>query len=287
MADVELLSPHGIALLQLAHDPRSRVQDIAERVGLSERAAQRLISDLIDAGLVVRAGSGPAAAFDVPEAVRARVVPLQGLSRGDEAGNGGGATKRDDIRGRLLAAVERIIEAGGSYAEITVERLVVEAEISRSTFYAYFQDKAGLLQALVGQVLDEMWAAAEAWISLPPQADRLAVRAAMVGVVEAYRRHRVVMIAAADGAASTPSMRSQYEALMSLTVARIAEHVRSGQRAGYVRPDIDAAHAATLLTWGTERGLYKLVGSSGSDDVARAGRALADLVWNLLYAGYR
>lgn len=286
MVDVQLLSAHGIALLRLAHDPRSRAQDIADGLGITERAAQRLISDLIDAGLVARAGSGPGAAFDVPESVRGTVLPIQDLSRSAAAANVG-ATKRDDIRARLLAAVERIIEAGGTYAEISVERLVTEAEISRSTFYAHFQDKAGLLRALVTQVLDEMWAAADAWISLPPQAGRSEVRTAMIGVVRAYREHRVVMIAAADGASSTAGGGAQYEQLMRSTVDRIAEHIADGQRAGYVRPDVDPSHAATLLTWGTERGLYKLVGSVASDDVERAGTSLADLVWNVLYAGYR
>ena len=54
--------------------------------------------------------------------------------------------RRAQIRHRLLEVVEDLLDKGESYTELSVERLVSEAGISRSTFYVYFEDKGDLLR---------------------------------------------------------------------------------------------------------------------------------------------
>ncbi|HKT45595.1 MAG TPA: winged helix-turn-helix domain-containing protein [Gaiellaceae bacterium] len=46
------LTNHAQVLLCIADDPEIRLRDVAERVGITERAAQRIVSDLVDAGYV-------------------------------------------------------------------------------------------------------------------------------------------------------------------------------------------------------------------------------------------
>jgi DNA-binding MarR family transcriptional regulator len=48
------LSNHTQVLLCLSRDPNARFRDIAERVGITERAAQRIVADLIETGYVER-----------------------------------------------------------------------------------------------------------------------------------------------------------------------------------------------------------------------------------------
>lgn len=48
------LTNHGHVLLCLAADGDLRVRDIADRVGITERATQRIIADLVDAGYLQR-----------------------------------------------------------------------------------------------------------------------------------------------------------------------------------------------------------------------------------------
>ena len=45
-------------LLCLHRNPRVRLRDIAETVGITERAAQRIVSDLVEAGYVSRQREG-------------------------------------------------------------------------------------------------------------------------------------------------------------------------------------------------------------------------------------
>ena len=52
------LTNHGHTLLCIAEDPRARLRDIASTVGITERAAQRIVSDLVASGYVERAREG-------------------------------------------------------------------------------------------------------------------------------------------------------------------------------------------------------------------------------------
>jgi DNA-binding IclR family transcriptional regulator len=48
------LSNHTQVLLCVQRDPDLRFRDIAQQVGITERAAQRIVADLIDSGYVER-----------------------------------------------------------------------------------------------------------------------------------------------------------------------------------------------------------------------------------------
>ena len=58
MAPFSFLTNHGLVLLCIAEDPRIRMRDIAATVDITERAAQRIIGDLIAAGYVDRRRKG-------------------------------------------------------------------------------------------------------------------------------------------------------------------------------------------------------------------------------------
>lgn len=58
MPDFAFLSNHGSVLLCIAEDPRIRMREIAANVAITERAAQRIVSDLIGAGYVDRTRDG-------------------------------------------------------------------------------------------------------------------------------------------------------------------------------------------------------------------------------------
>lgn len=48
------LSNHAHVLVCIHRDPEARLRDIAERVGITERAAQGLVSDLVEEGYLVK-----------------------------------------------------------------------------------------------------------------------------------------------------------------------------------------------------------------------------------------
>jgi predicted HTH transcriptional regulator len=52
------LTNHAHVLLCIARDPHSRARDIAQQIGITERAAQRILADLIADGYVKRTKVG-------------------------------------------------------------------------------------------------------------------------------------------------------------------------------------------------------------------------------------
>lgn len=50
----DFLTNHGLALLCIAEDPGVRMRDIAADVEITERAAQRIVADLVQAGYLDR-----------------------------------------------------------------------------------------------------------------------------------------------------------------------------------------------------------------------------------------
>ena len=58
MADWSFLTNHARVLLCIAHDPGARLRDIAAILGITERRAHGIITDLADAGYVITQKDG-------------------------------------------------------------------------------------------------------------------------------------------------------------------------------------------------------------------------------------
>ena len=56
--DFAFLTNHGKTLLVIAHDPRIRMRDIAVLLQITERATQRIVAELVDAGYIDRERDG-------------------------------------------------------------------------------------------------------------------------------------------------------------------------------------------------------------------------------------
>ena len=58
MADWSFLTNHARVLLCIAHDPGVRLRDIAAKTGVTERTAYGIVTDLTEAGYVVKHKDG-------------------------------------------------------------------------------------------------------------------------------------------------------------------------------------------------------------------------------------
>lgn len=58
VADWSFLTNHGRVLLCIAHDPGTRLRDIAETLGITERSAYAIVNDLTEAGYVRKERDG-------------------------------------------------------------------------------------------------------------------------------------------------------------------------------------------------------------------------------------
>ncbi|MDH3726501.1 MAG: winged helix-turn-helix domain-containing protein [Myxococcales bacterium] len=61
------LSNHGHVLVCIARDRNVRVREIAQAVGVTERAVQRILRELEEAGVIVRTRQGRRTHYEVNE----------------------------------------------------------------------------------------------------------------------------------------------------------------------------------------------------------------------------
>ena len=68
------LTNHAQVLLRIAQDPDVRLRDVAQHVGITERATQRIVAELVEAGYVKsnRVGRRNRYAIDREQAMRHR-----------------------------------------------------------------------------------------------------------------------------------------------------------------------------------------------------------------------
>jgi DNA-binding MarR family transcriptional regulator len=66
------LTNHAQVLLAISRQPTARMRDIAEDVGITERAAQRIVGDLVEEGYIERRRVGRRNEYEVREGARMR-----------------------------------------------------------------------------------------------------------------------------------------------------------------------------------------------------------------------
>ena len=90
------LTNHAQVLLCIAHDPAIRVREISESVGITERAAHRIVAELDTAGYITRTRNGRRNNYTIQSH-----LPLPDpLARGEKVGDLL-SVLTSDMKGRL------------------------------------------------------------------------------------------------------------------------------------------------------------------------------------------
>src|SRR3954466_7991896 len=67
-----VLTNHGNVLLCVARDPTIRISELADRVGIGERAAQKIVGDLVRDGYLLRLKEGRRNRYEVNRSAELR-----------------------------------------------------------------------------------------------------------------------------------------------------------------------------------------------------------------------
>jgi predicted transcriptional regulator len=79
----DFLTNHAHVLTCVAHDPGIRLRDIAAAVGITERAAHRILSELVEEGYVLRERRGRRNRYQVKPDLPLRHPLAEGREVGD------------------------------------------------------------------------------------------------------------------------------------------------------------------------------------------------------------
>jgi predicted ArsR family transcriptional regulator len=77
------LTNHAQVLLSIANDPDVRLRDVAETVGITERAAQRIVADLVASGFLERERRGRRNRYLIHEKTEMRHPAQEGYEIGE------------------------------------------------------------------------------------------------------------------------------------------------------------------------------------------------------------
>ncbi|MBI3215727.1 MAG: TetR/AcrR family transcriptional regulator [Mycobacterium sp.] len=191
--------------------------------------------------------------------------------------------RREEIERKLLAATDRLMHAGASFTELSVDRLATEAGISRASFYIYFEDKGHLLRRLVGQVFDDLARGAQRWWDVAGRHNPADVHAGMSEIIAGYRRHQPLLIALGEMAAYDPQVSASYREVLAGITRRLQHVIEEGQADGSIRATVPAATTANALTWMVERSCQQNLPGNPPEFDAELADALTEIVSGALY----
>lgn len=190
-----------------------------------------------------------------------------------------GPEHRAAAEAQVFAAVERLLDEGTNYTEISVQRIISEAKIARSTFYAHFRDKSDLLSRLAEATRENFFNAASAWEAMGAAAGVPSLAQIFGELIAKHREHSALLLAISEIAAYDPVVRDFYTSDLDAFEARVVMDLKERQRARLTAPDLDPVAASRIIVWGGEQAIaHHISTDDGSGDAAFAVE-LATIWW--------
>jgi AcrR family transcriptional regulator len=191
--------------------------------------------------------------------------------------------RREAVEERVFAAVEKLLGEGMRYTEISVQRILAEAGLARSTFYAHFRDKSDLLARMAASLKESIFHASGQWDPVGASEGLPSLVRVFEDILRRYREHRVLLAAIAETAAYDPVVHDFYTADLDAFEARVVADVVECQSAGLTDPDIDPAATSRIVVFGGQQAIvHHIAADPGSGDAAFA-RQLAEIWWYGVY----
>ena len=193
------------------------------------------------------------------------------LSRGTEA-----EERRREAEASFLAATESLLAEGGSYAELSVERIATAAGRSRTAFYLYFRDKRDLLMRLTETVAGQLYEVAEGWWS--GEDGRRDLHRALTVNLSIWREHADLLKAVVEASTYDEEIAEFWRGIVARFIDATEQRL--------VREGEDPARAkgkAFVLVWMSERACYQQVARSAAIDDAALLDAQAEIWERSIY----
>jgi TetR/AcrR family transcriptional regulator, ethionamide resistance regulator len=192
--------------------------------------------------------------------------------------------RRDEMQGKLLAALERQLEGGTSLADVKVSDLAAEAGVSRATFYIHFQDKVDLIEEWLLETIQVLYDVSNDWYSASPDLTRDRLRDLLRAVFDAYRERLTLMSAMHETALYDETLRAEFAEAFELHISALTDHIRSGQRAGVIDSDLRPRETAEWLVCMMERVPVQIRRDAGRKESEAHLEAATGVIWSTLYA---
>jgi AcrR family transcriptional regulator len=157
-----------------------------------------------------------------------------------------------ETRDKLLRVARAVFEEDG-FDVASVSRIVELADVSRGTFYLYFESKEDVFRTLADAMLAQV---VDLQGPMEPVHPREAIRRSIAAFVAYYRANARMMAVLEQVATYDPSFRALRRDMRRGIAERAVRFIGSLQRRGVVPATVDPRYAATALTGMVDRFAY-------------------------------
>jgi AcrR family transcriptional regulator len=156
----------------------------------------------------------------------------------------------------IFSATARLL-ARQSFSDISVAQILIEAKVSRATFYFYFSSKFSVLSGLLERAMNDIFETVQPFLARSPDdPPTVALQRSIRAVTQAWHRHRPVLQAANHHWHAEPELRSLWLAIAERFISAGAAEIDRERAAGIITSQVPSRTLAATLFWGTERVLY-------------------------------
>jgi AcrR family transcriptional regulator len=182
----------------------------------------------------------------------------------------------------LFEAVNDLLTGENTYADISINAMVAEAGIAKSTFYQYFTGKNDLLSSFTEQII-EATGGDHNWLAFTGPRTRDSLERSIRDRLDAYQPYLPLMSAAFEAAYVDAGVRETVEKLMDLLDRGLADHIRTGQERGWIDAALPPEETAKWLNWMVSRGVHRLVMKADAARTDALVAGISQMVWSALY----
>jgi AcrR family transcriptional regulator len=188
--------------------------------------------------------------------------------------------QRENTRREILAAAERFLRER-PYRELSVEEMMADTGLTRTSFYRHFDDLASLVLAVLQDVGNELYEVAQRWVRSSSNGE-LAAREGLEGIVDFFARHGPLLRAIAEAAHHDDEIERVYGGYLKmfdeLVERALSELLAAGKVSG-----LDAHETARALNHMNERYLLDSFGRKPAADRERVLETLTTIWRRVLY----
>lgn len=194
-----------------------------------------------------------------------------------------GRAARGEVEQHVFDAVARLLSGGQSFTELGVMRIVDEADIARSSFYANFTGKPDLLLRMSEAATIDLFGFAEQWMA-SGELSQEGLEETLMLVIGEYRKHEFTQRAMNEVVTYDPAVFTYWRRRMDQFSGIVIKRLEEDRTAGRLAADLDIPYTAHWIVWGTERSIAQHVAAGNKDD-RRLAKSVARATWWSMYGG--
>lgn len=152
----------------------------------------------------------------------------------------------------VLDATERLL-AQRPFSQLSVNDVIDEAGISRTSFYAYFDSRTAVIAECLRRVMGRIAVAVDPFLAESAAGPEAAIRASIRRWVAVARDHGPVLRAVSEQWPHDERLRELWFSIMARFTAGTARVIETARAAGQAPAGADPERLAACLMWGYER----------------------------------